>query len=72
MTDARKPSIFRWIHIVFGIPMMVTFTAPSKSFGTTRLLFEYAAFPMIVTFGIVDVESPPGATNCFKTLVRRI
>jgi hypothetical protein len=46
--------------------------SPFKELTNYAFIVRYAAFPMIVTFGIVDVESPPGATNCFKTLVRHI
>jgi hypothetical protein len=45
MTDATKHSIFRWIHIVFGILSSVVFIVPSNKFQTTPPLFGF--FPLV-------------------------
>ena len=51
MKEATKRSIFRWIHIVFGIPILGYIYSP---FGNSklRLHFRYVFLPVMVLSGL--------------------
>jgi len=44
MTDAKKRSIFRWIHIVFGIPIIGYVYSPFKELPNYAPLFDMSPF----------------------------
>jgi predicted tellurium resistance membrane protein TerC len=52
MTDATKRSIFRWIHIVFGIPIIGYIYSPFKELPNYAPVVRYVALPIIVLSGL--------------------
>jgi predicted tellurium resistance membrane protein TerC len=51
MKDAGKRSIFRWIHIVFAIPIIGYVYSPFKELPNYAPVVRYIALPMIVLTG---------------------
>jgi hypothetical protein len=52
MTDATKRSIFRWIHIVFAIPIIGYIYSPFKDLPDYAPVVRYIAFPIIAVSGL--------------------
>ena len=52
MTDARKRSIFRWIHIVFGIPIIGYVYSPFRELPSYAPVVRYISLPLIVLSGL--------------------
>ena len=52
MTDAAKRSIFRWIHIVFGIPVIGYIYSPFKELPNYAPVVRYVALPVIALSGL--------------------
>jgi hypothetical protein len=52
MTDATKRSIFRWIHIVFGIPIIGYIYGPFEQLPNYALVVRFVALPVIVLSGL--------------------
>ena len=52
MTDARKRSIFRWIHIVFGIPIIGYVYSPFRELPSYAPVVRYISLPLIVLLGL--------------------
>ena len=52
MTDATKRSIFRSIHIVFGIPIIGYVYSPFKELPNYAPVVRYVALPMILLSGL--------------------
>jgi hypothetical protein len=48
MTDASKRSIFRWIHIVFGIPIIGYIYSPFKELPNYASVVRFVALPVMV------------------------
>ena len=44
MNPGTKRSIFRWIHIIFSIPIFGYIYSPSEKFHTTRPVFGLSSF----------------------------
>jgi hypothetical protein len=47
-----KRSIFRWIHIVFGIPVIGYIYSPFKELPNYAPVVRYVAFPVIALSGL--------------------
>ena len=68
MKEATKRSIFRWIHIVFSIPILGYIYSPFEK------LPDYASADSVCLpscngpFGIVDVERPCPSTTYFEEI----
>jgi hypothetical protein len=52
MTDATKRSIFRSIHILFGIPIIGYVYSPFKELPNYAPIVRYVALPVIVLSGM--------------------
>ena len=52
MTEATKRSIFRWIHIVFGIPVIGYVYSPFKELPNYAPVVRYVALPVIALSGL--------------------
>ena len=52
MTEATKRSIFRWIHIVFGIPIIGYVYSPFKELPNYAPVVRYVAIPVVVLTGL--------------------
>jgi hypothetical protein len=52
MNDAAKRSIGRWIHLVFGIPIVGYIYSPFKDIPNYAPVVRYVAVPMIVLTGL--------------------
>jgi hypothetical protein len=52
MTEAIKRSIFRWIHIGFGIPIIGYVYSPFKELPNYAPVVRYIALPVIVLSGL--------------------
>ena len=51
MNDAIKRSILRWMHIVFGIPIVGYVYSPFKELPNYAPVVRYVALPVIVVSG---------------------
>ena len=51
MKDATKRSIFRWIHLVFAIPIAGYVYSPFKELPNYAPVVRYVAAPVIVLSG---------------------
>jgi len=52
MTDATKRSIFRWIHLVFAIPIIGYIYSPFKELPNYAPVVRFVAFPVIAISGL--------------------
>ena len=52
MKETAKRSIFRWIHIVLGIPIAGYVYSPSKELPNYAPVVRYVAVPVIVLTGL--------------------
>jgi len=52
MTEATKRSVFRWIHIVFGIPIIGYIYSPFKELPNYAPVVRYVALPVIALSGL--------------------
>lgn len=52
MKDTTKRSIFRWIHIVFALPLIGFIYGPTAEVDPYRLYCQYLYFPMIALLGL--------------------
>jgi hypothetical protein len=52
MTDATKRSIFRWIHLVFAIPIIGDIYSPFKELPNYAPVVRFVAFPVIAVSGL--------------------
>ena len=71
MTEATKRSIVRWIHIVFGIPIIGYIYSPFKELPNYASVVRYVALPAIALRGCgcgKDIFSD----GLFQKLVRSI
>jgi hypothetical protein len=62
-----KRSIFRWIHIVFAIPIIGYIYSPFKELPNYAPVVRYVAVPVIVLTGLCDVERPSLSATYFET-----
>lgn len=52
MTDATKRSIFRWIHLVFSIPIIGYVYSPFVDLPNYAPVVRYVAIPMLAVTGL--------------------
>ena len=52
MKDATKRSIFRWIHLVFSIPIIGYIYSPFEQIPNYAPVVRYIAVPVIVLSGL--------------------
>jgi hypothetical protein len=52
MTDATKRSIFRWIHLIFAIPIIGYIYSPFKELPNYAPVVRFVAFPVIALSGL--------------------
>jgi predicted tellurium resistance membrane protein TerC len=52
MNDATKRSVFRWIHIVFAIPIIGYVYSPFEQIPNYAPVVRYIAIPVIVLTGL--------------------
>jgi hypothetical protein len=52
MTDAARRSIFRWIHIVFGVPVIGYIYSLFKEHPNCAPVVRYVALPVIFLSGL--------------------
>ena len=52
MTDATKRSMFRWIHLVFAIPIIGYIYSPFKELPNYAPIVRFVAFPVIALSGL--------------------
>jgi len=52
MRDATKRSIFRWVHIIFAIPIVGYIYSPFKELPSYAPVVRYVAFPIIAVSGL--------------------
>ena len=59
MKEATKRSIFRWTHIIFGIPIIgYIYDSPTDTPNYAWSGLVCLSFPVLLISGIVDVERP--------------
>jgi hypothetical protein len=64
MKEATRRSIFRWIHIICGIPILgYIYDSPTD---TPNYAYSVCLFPRIADFRIVDVERLCCSTTYFE------
>jgi hypothetical protein len=52
MNDATKRSIFRWIHLIFAIPIIGYIYSPFKELPNYAPVVRFVAFPVIALSGL--------------------
>jgi hypothetical protein len=52
MNDATKRSILRWIHLIFGIPIIGYIYSPFEVLPNYAPVVRYVAFPAILLSGL--------------------
>ncbi|PYJ09301.1 MAG: hypothetical protein DMF06_10425 [Verrucomicrobia bacterium] len=52
MSDATKRAIFRWIHLLFAIPIAGYVYSPFKELPNYAPVVRYVAFPMLLVTGL--------------------
>jgi len=52
MTEAAKRSIFRWIHLVFAIPIIGYVYSPFRELPNHAPVVRYVAVPVIALTGL--------------------
>ena len=50
--DATKRAIFRWIHIIFGLPIVGYIYSPFNELPNYAPVVRYVALPAIVLTGL--------------------
>jgi len=58
MKEATKRSIFRWIHIVFAIPIIGYIYSPFKELPNYAPVVRFVAFPIIALTGLWMWKGP--------------
>ena len=70
MNDAAKRSIFRWIHLVFAIPIIGYVYSPFKELPNYAPVVRYVAIPVIALTGLWMWKGPSSSTTYFKAIGR--
>lgn len=53
MKDATSRTIFRWIHLVFSIPIIGYIYSPFQELPNYAPIVRYIAFPVIALTGLL-------------------
>ena len=72
MKDATKRSIFRWIHIVFSIPILGYIYSPFEEIPKYADRVRFVVVPVNAPFGILDVERPCPSTTYFERSAKQM
>ena len=68
MNSAIQRSIFRWIHIIFSIPILGYIYSPFDKLPEYAPATRFVFLPTMVLSGIVDVERPCRSTTHFEKI----
>lgn len=68
MKEATKRSIFRWIHIVFAIPIIGYIYSPFKELPNYAPVVRFVAFPIIALTGLWMWKGPAVRRLLSKTV----
>jgi hypothetical protein len=72
MNFPTQRTIFRWIHIIFSIPILGHIYSPFEKLPDYAPATRFVFLPVMILTGIVDVERPHPSTPYFEsTGVRR-
>ena len=52
MSDATKRSIFRWVHIIFAVPIIGYIYSPFEQIPNYAGVVRFVAVPVIVLSGL--------------------
>ena len=52
MTTATERTIFRWVHILFGLPLIGFVYGPPAETEPYRYLFQYVFVPVLLLSGL--------------------
>lgn len=52
MKEATKRSIYRWIHIIFGVPIIGYIYGPPEEVAPYAPLFQYVFVPVLIISGL--------------------
>jgi hypothetical protein len=63
-----KRSIFRWIHLVFGIPVIGYIYSPFKELPNYAPVVRYVGHSCYCPDGTLDVERPCSWTTYFEKI----
>jgi hypothetical protein len=66
MKEATKRSIFRWIHIVFAIPIIGYIYSPFEQIPNYAPATRYVYVPILVLSGLWMWKRPCPSTACFE------
>jgi len=58
ISDATQRSIFRWIHIIFGIPILGYIYSPFEEVPNYAPAVRFVFFPVIVLSGLWMWKGP--------------
>jgi hypothetical protein len=68
MNEATKRSIFRWIHIAFGIPIIGYVYSPFKELPNYAPVVRFGSIPVIVLTGLWMWKRPCPSTVYFEKI----
>jgi hypothetical protein len=66
MKEATKRSIFRWIHIIFAIPIAGYIYSPFEQIPNYAPPYSVCLRSCTCPFWTLDVERPRPSTTCFE------
>jgi hypothetical protein len=52
MTTATERTIFRWVHILFGLPLIGFIYGPPAETEQYRYMFQYVFVPVLLLSGL--------------------
>ena len=53
MTDAAKRSVLRWVHLLFGLPILGFIYGPPEEVQQYAPYFRYVFVPVLVLSGLL-------------------
>ena len=56
--ETTRRSIFRWLHLIFAIPVIGCIYSPFKELPNYALVVRYVAFPVIALSGLWMWKGP--------------
>ena len=72
MKEATTRSIFRWIHIILGIPIIGYIYSPFEQNPKLRPRYSVCLRACNCPFGIMDVERPCTSTTFFSKRTKTV
>ena len=70
MNQSTVRTIFRWIHIVFGIPIIGYIYSPFDQIPNYARPYSVCLRSCTAPFGTVDVERPCPSTTYFEEIAQ--